>query len=456
MHANIRRYAISIISFIVIALIAPYVQAADVSLAWDLPQANQDGTASEILAGIRIHWGQASGKYTETKEIKDPNATSTTIASLDEGKTYYFAATAFDFSGNDSDFSNEVSTTIPLTPPPPPPPPLDTDGDGLIDEDERNIYGTDPNLADSDGDGFADGTEVSQGFDPSDPDSQPTLAEQDPEVLSVQSVTASDWQEPNVAANTLDLNFNTRWSALGDGQWLQYDLGEANMTVHQVAIAWFNGNQRASAFAIEVSTNGQDWTEVYSGDSSGTTLELEPYTFDNVTARYVRIVGFGNSANLWNSLTEVEIVGRQNNSSPLPPTGNDPVMLPVQSVTASAWQEPNVPANTNDSDFNTRWSALGDGQWLQYDLGEANMTVHQVSIAWFSGNQRTSAFAIEVSTNGQDWTEVYSDDSSGTTLELEPYTFAEIAARYVRIVGFGNSDNQWNSITEVEIVGTRK
>ena len=454
MHANIRRYAMSITSFIVIALIASYVQAAEVSLAWDLPQTNQDGTASEVLAGIRIHWGQASGKYTETKEIKDPNATSTTIASLDEGKTYYFAATAFDFSGNDSDFSNEVSTTIPLTPPPPPP--LDTDGDGLTDEDERNIYGTDPNLADSDGDGFADGPEVRQGFDPSDPASQPTLVEQEPEVLPVQAVTASAWQEPNVPANTLDMNFDTRWSALGDGQWLQYDLGEAHMTVSQVSIAWFNGNQRASAFAIEVSTNGQDWTEVYSGDSSGTTLELESYTFDNVTARYVRIVGFGNSANLWNSLTEVEIVGRQDNGNPLPPTGDDPVMLPVQAVTASAWQEPNVPANTLDMNFDTRWSALGDGQWLQYDLGEAHMTVSQVSIAWFNGNQRASAFAIEVSTNGQDWTEVYSGDSSGTTLELESYTFDNVTARYVRIVGFGNSANLWNSLTEVEIYGTSK
>jgi F5/8 type C domain/Bacterial TSP3 repeat len=305
MHANIRRYAISITSFIVIALIASYVQAAEVSLAWDLPQTNQDETVLENRAGFRLHWGQVSGKYTETKEIKDPNATSTTIASLDEGKTYYFAATAFDFSGNDSDFSNEVSTTIPLTPPPP----LDTDGDGLTDEDERNIHGTDPNLADSDGDGFADGTEVRQGFDPSDPASQPTLVEQEPEVLPVQSVIASAWQEPNVAANTLDMNLDTRWSAEGDGQWLQYDLGEANMTVHQVSIAWFKGNQRASAFTIEVSTNGQDWTEVYSGDSSGTTLELEPYAFADIAARYVRIVGFGNAANLWNSITEVEIVG---------------------------------------------------------------------------------------------------------------------------------------------------
>lgn len=37
---------------------------------------------------------------------------------------------------------------------------VDTDGDGLPDDDERNIYGTDPTLRDTDGDGLSDGDEV--------------------------------------------------------------------------------------------------------------------------------------------------------------------------------------------------------------------------------------------------------------------------------------------------------
>jgi hypothetical protein len=36
----------------------------------------------------------------------------------------------------------------------------DTDGDGVADEDELNIYGTDPSLWDTDGDGLADGEEL--------------------------------------------------------------------------------------------------------------------------------------------------------------------------------------------------------------------------------------------------------------------------------------------------------
>ncbi|MFA5962131.1 MAG: ferric reductase-like transmembrane domain-containing protein [Parcubacteria group bacterium] len=47
-------------------------------------------------------------------------------------------------------------------------PVLDNDLDGLTDEGEKQIYKTDPNLADSDGDGILDGTEVLNGTNPLD------------------------------------------------------------------------------------------------------------------------------------------------------------------------------------------------------------------------------------------------------------------------------------------------
>ncbi len=42
----------------------------------------------------------------------------------------------------------------------------DRDGDGLSDDDEVNVYGTNPDNADSDGDGYSDKTEVDHGYDP--------------------------------------------------------------------------------------------------------------------------------------------------------------------------------------------------------------------------------------------------------------------------------------------------
>jgi hypothetical protein len=43
---------------------------------------------------------------------------------------------------------------------------VDSDGDGLSDEDEVNLYHTNPNNPDTDGDGMPDGWEVNQGFNP--------------------------------------------------------------------------------------------------------------------------------------------------------------------------------------------------------------------------------------------------------------------------------------------------
>jgi hypothetical protein len=262
-------------------------------------------------------------------------------------------------------------------------------------------------------------------------------------VLPIAAVTASSWEAANVPANTIDGDFGTRWSAFGDGQWIQYDLGVATMTVSQVTIAWYQGKWRKSRFDVEVSKNGTTWTRVFSGTSRGRTLDPEAYDVADVTARYIRIVGYGNSMNNWNSITEVAIYGRQNQPA-----------LPILAVVASSWEAANVPANTIDNNFGTRWSASGDGQWIQYVLAATNVAVHRVSIAWYQGDRRTSRFDLEVSTNGTTWTRVFSGTSSGTTLHLEPYDIVAVPAQYVRIVGHGNSINNWNSITEVAIYGT--
>lgn len=43
---------------------------------------------------------------------------------------------------------------------------IDSDSDGLTDQEEISIYGTDPNNLDTDGDGYSDGDEVDAGYNP--------------------------------------------------------------------------------------------------------------------------------------------------------------------------------------------------------------------------------------------------------------------------------------------------
>jgi hypothetical protein len=126
--------------------------------------------------------------------------------------------------------------------------------------------------------------------------------------------------------------------------------------------------------------------------------------------------------------------------------------LPVTGVVASA-DDGNVPANTLDKDLNTRWSAEGDGVWIQYDLGSAQ-TVGSVSLAWHKGDTRTSSFEVQLSGDASSWTTVLPRrNSSGGTLQLENHDFSDKSARYVRVLGYGNTVNAWTSVTEATVNG---
>lgn len=131
---------------------------------------------------------------------------------------------------------------------------------------------------------------------------------------------------------------------------------------------------------------------------------------------------------------------------------NAKITVPASAVSASA-DDGNVPGNTVDGDLNTRWSASGDGQWIQFDLG-SNKKVAYIKIAFLNGTGRTSTFDIQTSTNNTSFTTVQANVTSALADGLQTFDFPDVdPARYVRIVGHGNSLNAWNSYTEVEIYG---
>lgn len=261
------------------------------------------------------------------------------------------------------------------------------------------------------------------------------------------SVTAST-DDGNVPANTIDGNQTTRWSANGDGQWIQFRLN-AESKLAMIKIAFLNGDTRTSTFDIQTSVDNVTFTTVQAGITSALVAGLQTFDFPDVDpVRYVRIVGHGNSVNTWNSFSEVEIYGDTTASA-----ANFSKFALAGTAVAASSDDGNVPANTVDGNEATRWSASGDGQWIRFDLGK-KATVSMIKIAFINGDTRTSSLDIQTSPDNVTYTSVQANVTSSLTAGIQTFDFADVAgARYVRIVGHGNSVNAWNSYSEVEIYG---
>lgn len=78
--------------------------SASVTLSWD-------PSPSPQTVGYHVYYGTASRNYTSM--VDAGAATRTVLAGLMPGMTYYLAVTAYDVSGLESEFSDEIAFTAP-------------------------------------------------------------------------------------------------------------------------------------------------------------------------------------------------------------------------------------------------------------------------------------------------------------------------------------------------------
>ncbi len=67
------------------------------------------------LAGYRVYYGESSSPHAKVVDVgltSTPDSPVYTVNDLVEGKTYFFAVTAYDSAGNESGLSNEVSKLV--------------------------------------------------------------------------------------------------------------------------------------------------------------------------------------------------------------------------------------------------------------------------------------------------------------------------------------------------------
>lgn len=88
--------AIGIVFSMIVTMVA---FGAEATVSWDKNKESD-------LNGYKIYYGISSGNYNNVIDVG--NNISYTVTNLDSNITYYFAITAYDLSGNESEFSEEV------------------------------------------------------------------------------------------------------------------------------------------------------------------------------------------------------------------------------------------------------------------------------------------------------------------------------------------------------------
>ncbi|MCL2551285.1 MAG: discoidin domain-containing protein [Actinomycetia bacterium] len=261
--------------------------------------------------------------------------------------------------------------------------------------------------------------------------------------------TASSTENGGTPASAaVDGDAGTRWSsAASDPQWLQVDLG-ASATVCKVVLTWENAY--ATAFRIQVSPDGQTWTDAYStttGTGGTQTLAVSG------TGRYVRMYGTARATGYGYSLWEFAVyTSGGGGGTTTPPGGGDfsgTVISAFKPVKASSYEGANAPAAALDGRTTTRWSSLStDNEWLQVDLG-GPASISGVVLNWESAY--ASGYRIEVSDNATAWTPIYTTTTGKGGVEKLPVTGK---GRYVRFYGTARATGYGYSLWEFQVYGT--
>jgi hypothetical protein len=88
--------------FLLLAL-AGQARAEQVSLAWD-------ANTEPDLGGYKLYYGTAAQAYSQM--INVGKNTQVTVSNLSQGVTYFFAVTAYNLQGAESEYSNEIHNTV--------------------------------------------------------------------------------------------------------------------------------------------------------------------------------------------------------------------------------------------------------------------------------------------------------------------------------------------------------
>ena len=238
----------------------------------------------------------------------------------------------------------------------------------------------------------------------------------------------------NIAANVLDNDFNTRWSATGDGQYIQLCLGTAT-TINGLDIAFYSGDVRSASFDILTSTDGNSWNNTSTGlHSSGTSTALETFSFSPVSVKYIRVLGHGNNVNAWNSITEIKVRTNQASTTTTLTAGKDAY---IRNGDYAAIAYGSTDPSILSTKLNTATTTGFDRQtYIGFDLSNISGTVTSAVLKVYGHLEDSRSTNIPVgvfSVANTSWTEsglTWNNKPATGTAALTAVTITDSIARY--------------------------
>ncbi len=269
-------------------------------------------------------------------------------------------------------------------------------------------------------------------------------------------------------ANTIDgfVDIDSRWSNNDDGS-LTLVTGPSVTEAPAVRglYLWMHrSNQRRSIVSIKARVDTEDADTVLQPTILPMTSNKEQPVFIPIYAgnkhyKHITITGHGNdggggSSSVWSSIAEL----RYSDSS-APPAGIPQVQTldcfafsSVQGSTSSSAITSNSPAITIDADTsNLNYWASNKASQLLLDTGSTNL-IRKIKIWMHKSHVRTSDITVELLNHTyQPPILVQSAHLPLSPMDqAEPITLsAPTSARYLKLHFYGNSQSNWNSISEV-------
>ncbi|GGG83776.1 discoidin domain-containing protein [Paenibacillus radicis (ex Gao et al. 2016)] len=281
--------------------------------------------------------------------------------------------------------------------------------------------------------------------------------------LGSNAVAVASYEDSNLTADkAIDGNGSSRWSSdhsNDNNAWIYVDLG-AKYNVSKAVLSWEAAYARE--YFIQISDDGQSWTDVYhttSGAGGNESVTIR----QNV--RFVRMQGVVPNTPYGYSLYEFEVYG-----TPIQPEvpmnvalNKAPSAYTASSQSNDGSGEQNSQPDKDRSAFRafdgntgTRWGSNGgDDNWLQVDLGQPHV-IDRIVLAWEAAY--AAQYKVQVSDDGSVWTDVYEhDDASPAGDHVDDIELQQPATgRFVRMQGV-TAATQWGlSLYEFEVYGKVK